>query len=274
MISIAVAISVATINSDLLLGAREGKAEDAASRHYLLFFADDQDARILLDRLNADPEIAFIVPDGPRLPPPKELLPALPPLKDGQHIVVVTSSFCRSDGYWQRWRAVRPVQTLNDGEYILWHIAAGPLVGDDGPGREFRPISDPWAGWSSERPLCGPNVLAAATVRLTLQTRYAAYTTEERTTLRPLISYWINRDLLVASDFQWSGASLQPDGSLLTARWATGLEDWFNRNAVELRARDSTEVFWAFPSALQRLKTGLRYDARNYDLDDSIRNAR
>jgi hypothetical protein len=74
----------------------------------------------------------------------------------------------------------------------------------------------------------------------------------------------------VASGFQWTGASLQPSGSLQTARWAAGLKDWSSRNAVGLRARDGTEVFWAFPSALQRLKAGMRYDARNYDVGESI----
>jgi hypothetical protein len=113
--------------------------------------------------------------------------------------------------------------------------------------------------------------MPAATIRLKLVTRYAAYTPGERTTIRPLISYWIDRDLLVASDFQWSGASLQPGGSLQTARWATGLEEWFSRNAVKLHARHSDQVFWAFPSALQRLKAGLQYDARGFDLDESIR---
>src|SRR5262249_58638506 len=32
----------------------------------LSFFADEHDARVLIARLNAEPEIAFIVPDGPR----------------------------------------------------------------------------------------------------------------------------------------------------------------------------------------------------------------
>jgi hypothetical protein len=274
--AIAVAITVATVNSGLLLRIREGKAQEMASETrvpgYLSFFADEQDARILLGRLNADPEIAFIVPDGPRMPPPAS--PSMgdrPPTKG----FIVEVATCGWGGYWQRWRAVRPWEGRDDGEYILWHISAGPLVGDDGPGREFRPIPDPWAGWTSERPLCGPNILAAATIRLRLQTRYAAYTPEERTTLRPLISYWIRGDLLVASGFQWTGAALQqPDGSLQTARWAAGLKDWFSRNAVGLRAHDSTEVFWAFPSALQRLKSGMPYVSRNYDLDESIRQAR
>jgi hypothetical protein len=33
------------------------------------FFADGRDVSLLVDRLNADPEIAFIVPDGPLLGP-------------------------------------------------------------------------------------------------------------------------------------------------------------------------------------------------------------
>jgi hypothetical protein len=269
--TIAVAIAVATVNSALLLPAGEGKAQELAARRYLSFFADEQDAPILLGRLNADPEIAFIVPDGPRMPP----LPASPPMGDRPTKgFIVQVATCGGDGYWQRWRTVRPVEGRNDGEYILWHISAGPLVRDDGPGREFQPIPDPWAGWTSERPLCGPNILPAATIRLKLVTRYAAYTPEERATHRPLNSYWIKGDLLVASDFQWSGASWQPGGSLQTARWAAGLKDWFSRNAAELHARDSTEVFWAFPSALQRLKSGMPYYSRNYDLDGSIHHAR
>jgi hypothetical protein len=272
--AIAVAISVATVNSALFLHAREGMAEEMASGGALSFFADEQDARILLGRLNADPEIAFIVPDGPRMPPPNELLPASPPIVGQRTVLVLTMAACALDGYWQRWRAVRRVDGLNDGEHILWHIPAGPLVSDDGVRREPRPIPDPWVGWTSERPVCGPNLMPAATIRLNLETRYAAYTPEERTTLRALNAFWIKGDLLAASDFQWSEASLQPGGSLQTARWVAGLEDWFRRNAVELHARGGTEVFWVFPSALQRLKSGLPYYSRNYDLDDSIRHAR
>jgi hypothetical protein len=205
--AIAVAISVATVNSGLLLHAGEGRAEEMASGGALSFFADEQDARILLDRLNADPEIAFIVPDGPRMPPPNERMPASPPIGDQQPAkgFEVAIATCRWgwNGYWQRWRAVRPVDGLKDGEHILWHISAGPLlVSDNGPGRRgWRP--DPWVGWTSERPVCEPNLTPAATIRLQLATRYAAYTAEERTTISPLISYWIKGDLLVASDFQY-----------------------------------------------------------------------
>jgi hypothetical protein len=260
--AIAVAISIATVNSGLLLHASEGRAEEMASAGRLSFFADEQDARILLDRLNADPEIAFIVPDGPRMPPPPN---------EPRSITI-----CSSADYWQRWRAARPVDGLKDGQHILWDISAGPLLVFRGVGREWWQIPDPWAGWTSERPICVPNLMPAATIQLQLRTRYAAYTTEERKPIHPLlsylISYWMKGDRLVESNFQWSGDSLKPGGSLQTARWATGLEEWFSQNAVRLHARD--QVFWAFPSALQRLKAGLRYDARGFDLDESIRQAR
>jgi hypothetical protein len=269
-----VAISVATANSGLLLRASEGKAEEMAAGGSLSFFADEQDARILLGRLNADAEIAFIVPDGPRLPPPEELRPAPPPTGDRRLTVTATLAICHGQDYWQRWRAARPVDGLDDREHILWHISAGPLASYDRGGREWRPIPDPWVGWTSERPVCRPNVMPPATIRLSLVTRYAAYTPEERTTVRPLNAYWIKGDRLVASDFQWSGGSLQPGGSLQTARWVASLEDWFRQNAVGLHMRGSTEIFWAFPSALQRLKSGIAYDSRNYDLDESIRDAR
>jgi hypothetical protein len=271
----AMAITVATMSvaaAVLVLTAGEGIAEEMASSGSLSFFADAQDAHILLDRLNADPEIAFIVPDGPRLPPPDKLTPVAPPPGDRQHWTVIKVTFCHGQDYWQRWRATRPVDGLGDEEQTLWHISAGPLVSSGG--REWRPIPDPWAGWTSEHPVCRPNLMAPATIRLNLVTRHTAYTPEERSTLRMLNAYWINGDQLVASDFQWSGGSVQPGGSAATARWVASLEDWFNRNAVALHDRGGTQVFWAFPSALQRLKSGIPYYARNFDLDESIRDGR
>jgi len=35
----------------------------------------------------------------------------------------------------------------------------------------------------------------------------------------------------------------------------------------------SNAGFWAFPSALQKLKGGMGYYSRNFNLDDAIRNA-
>jgi hypothetical protein len=271
------AISVAIVSRGLLFRAGEVRAEELPSGGSLSFFADAQDAHILLDRLIADPEIAFIMPDGPRFPPPPLPLPALPPSGDEPRTMVFSVvTFCSSDDYWQRWRAVRPVDGLDDGEHILWHMSAGPLVNSDGSLRgDLRPIPDPWSGWTSERPFCLPNVMSHATIRLQLHTRHAAYTPQERATRRLLNSYWLEGDRLVASDFQWSAASLEPGGGFKTVKWMAGLEDWFSRNAVALHPRGgSPEVFWAFPSALRRLKAGIPYESRGFELDDAIREAR
>jgi hypothetical protein len=43
-----------------------------------------------------------------------------------------------------------------------------------------------------------------------------------------------------------------------------------DRNAVKLRAGVNS---WAFPSALEKLKSGMQYYSRNFDLDDAIRHA-
>ena len=116
--------------------------------------------------------------------------------------------------------------------------------------------------------------MAHATLRLNLTTRTAAYTPDERGTRRSLNAYWLKGDLLVASDFQWTAASLQPGGGFKTAKWVAGLEDWFSRNAVALHDRGNIDVFWAFPSALRRLKSGMPYYSHGFELDEAIREAR
>jgi len=54
-------------------------------------YVDESDIELLRERLNADPEIAFILPDGPG-----------------------------------RWRAVWQVDDAQ-GQTMLWHVPAGPL---------------------------------------------------------------------------------------------------------------------------------------------------
>jgi hypothetical protein len=46
------------------------------------------------------------------------------------------------------------------------------------------------------------------------------------------------------------------------------MKGWLDRNAIRLRRNPS---FWAFPSALQKLKGGMRYYSRHYDLNENIR---
>jgi hypothetical protein len=103
----------------------------------LSFFVDENDLSILLDRLNADAQIAFIVPQGPL--GPREPGPALL-WRVGAGV-----------GHRQRWRAVQTVDGLRDGRQCLWHVPAGPLpllkAGREGPlVRTDPPVPDPWAG--------------------------------------------------------------------------------------------------------------------------------
>lgn len=245
----------------------------AAGAGALSFFADEEDARILLDWLNADPEIAFIVADGPRAPP---IAPQHPPSgQDGGKATAYVSVGCPDTGHRQRWRAVRGAQSLEDGRRSLWYVPAGPLpLLKAAPKAPHPRIPDPWAGWTEERPgldcdtpYFGP--AHPAEIRITLWTRHRPYTPAERATLRKIISYWIlGYDLLVASEFQWGGGNAQAQ------RWWSRLEAWMSRAAVPLASsQDSREVFWAFPSALKKLKAGMRYEARGWDLDSAIRRA-
>jgi hypothetical protein len=75
----------------------------------------EEDVPLLHERLNSDPEIAFIIRDGP-----------------------------------ERWRAVWQVDDIR-GKTMLWHVPGGslPLLHPDGPDTL---IADPFAGWRELNP--------------------------------------------------------------------------------------------------------------------------
>jgi hypothetical protein len=245
----------------------------------LSFFIDEHDVSLLVDRLNADPEIAFIVPDDPlgledeKANRPPRFSPAVYVHRDRGGELKLEMGRPRR----QRWKAVRTVDALKDGEHSLWHVPAGPLplvemdpgprplIGPEGPG--YPPIPDPWAGW------IGPPGFGSGChpwIRLELWTRHRPYTQQERNTLHELNYFWRNQhDMLVVSGFQWTGSHFRK-APPQTQRWWNRVKGWVDRTAVRLR---SDPGFWAFPSALQKLKDGMRYYSRNYDLDDAIREA-
>jgi hypothetical protein len=219
------------------------------------FFADERDLEILLGRLNADPDIAFIVPGGP-LPPDQATHPRRPPGEpsDGGRMTIVMSVPCIDSGHRQHWRAARPVNSLNDGWHSLWYIPAGPLpllkadrAAPDGI------IPDPWAGWTEERPAClpgSPDFGPASPAELRL-------------------GLWVQADIMMTSQVYF-GSALR---SRQWRRWWRELEDWFRRSAAKLQDRGSTYTVWALPSALRRLKEGAPYSGGNGELDESIRQA-
>jgi len=84
----------------------------------LSFLADEDDFRLVLGHLNSDPEVAFIVRDGPG-----------------------------------RWRAVPGLEQFDVDRIALWHVPSGPLpllAAEHGQPAEA--IDDPWRGWSERYP--------------------------------------------------------------------------------------------------------------------------
>src|ERR1700733_7273344 len=92
------------------------------------FFADAEDAPLLVKHLNEDPELAFLVPLDP--------------------LVLLSFSAARALAggnarEQRRWRAVHTVASLGDGWQALWHVPTPqPLASAPGTA-----VADPWGGW-------------------------------------------------------------------------------------------------------------------------------
>jgi hypothetical protein len=90
---------------------------------WLPLYIDEIDAADLSGDLNFDPEIAFIIPDGPG-----------------------------------RWVARRAVERCADGRFCLWHMPSGPLPLFRGAEHPLGTVSDPWAGWTEVKGGADPSV--------------------------------------------------------------------------------------------------------------------
>jgi hypothetical protein len=79
---------------------------------WLPLYMDEEDAASLLAIVNADPEVAFIVSDGPR-----------------------------------KWIARPTLTSPTIGRHCLWHCPSGalPLLREGGP--PDAQVTDPWSGW-------------------------------------------------------------------------------------------------------------------------------
>lgn len=170
---------------------------------YLSFFADEEDAKLLLNRLNIDPEIAFIIATGPKSTEEVIRERLEPTLSPG----AFTAYELPPAQYRQRWKAVKVVDAFAEGANTLWHVPTGRLQQMNDAGN-VEDIADPWLGWQEGRPAAIPNVpylaMSPSEIRLSLWSRTRPYTAEERETRSMLVSYWdAEKHLLVASDFQW-----------------------------------------------------------------------
>ncbi len=92
---------------------------------WLPFYADEKDFQDVLERLNADEEVAIIISSGEK-----------------------------------RWIVRRRVETLGDGHYYLWHIPSGPLpllfwqAGELCVAR----VENPFAGWQERITGVNPSI--------------------------------------------------------------------------------------------------------------------
>ncbi len=203
---------------------------------WLPLFVDEKDAPSLIRRLSEDSEIAFLLPNGPRC-----------------------------------WKAEAIAVNLKDGRYSIWHVPGGPLplLKNNGT-TEW--ISNPWHGWREESPGADPSHPYfgpghPSVIWLNLYSRHRPYTAMERSQLPMLNSQWAGDiDRLALTSFEWIGNRYGPKS---THRWWRRLNYWVSKTAVELLAGD--EKFWAFPSALDKLKSGMDYYANGFDLTAALR---
>ncbi len=241
----------------------------------LSFFADDQDVTRLVDRLNADPEIAFIIPHGPLDPEQAYVDRLRAAAGERTEVTYYLTAVVPDSGYRQRWRAVPTVAGLKDGKHSLWHIPTGPLPLLTSDGRD-QVIADPYAGWTEQSPgadslapYFGPGHLAE--IRLELWTRHRPYSEAEKASLSMLDARWDgDHDVLSVSDFQWIGNHYGP-APRSSWRWWKRLEAWLTETSTPIG--EKSWAFWAFPSALAKLKKGMTYYARGWELDEAIRTA-
>jgi hypothetical protein len=208
------------------------------------FFADEDDVPLLLNRLNEDPELAFIV-------------------RNDQTSAIAS-----------RFKAVKQVPRLADGDHRLWHFAGHPLSPErDGIG----PGDDPWAGWVQVvEPLPRVGRLGAvpsSVMHLQLWSRHRPYSEEDLQSLPAAVSWWTEgQELLASSHVSWVGnryASIGAPAHPATLKWWARFQRWMRTNATPLKV-DKRVTFWAFPSALRRLRSGIAYYANNWDLDHCL----
>lgn len=256
---------------------------------WLPIFVDEPDAKLLIDWLNQEDEIAFLMSVGRG-----------------------------------KWKAESSVADLKDGEYSLWHIPSGPLpLGYSN--YDQRIIANPWQGWteplsdgiqsfgidvaildgegskleseieplpyknelytnplytdylarhdtgSQTRPNSGVN--CPGVFWLTLNTRHQPYSKQELT--QPSIfdaRLMRGKEIISVSDFQWRGNRYSP-APRETQRWWRRLKYWVARQAVRLTPSSVRWSFWAFPSAFGKLKNGMEYYAHGWDLTTALREA-
>jgi len=206
----------------------------------LLFYADENDFKLILSKLNNDPGIAFIVSDGNR-----------------------------------KWIAKNQVGHLDDGGYYLWHIPSGklPLFKEgevDFLGKHLRKrmnilrrpfveagwVEDPFEGWKELRPCANSTKPFFGSTPKVVEIKIQTRGTETPASIG-------------LSAFGWIGNRYQVIGKPATkemANWWRRINRWASKTAAEKIPRRGqidgpNPEIWAFPSAYNRIKNGSSRDA-------------
>jgi hypothetical protein len=237
----------------------------------MLFFADENDLPILLNHLNDDSELAFIV-RGDVTPIPMHARTDALGFDPGQ-----TDA---TRAYATRLKVANRVDTLADGDHDLWHFAGSPLT------RIFAglgPDVSPWEGWvevTGDESRCGrlgDSIFSSSVVRLQLYSRHRPYSEHELRSGPLLASWWTEgREFLAASQLSWIGnryASIGAPAHPATVKWWNRLRRWIRATATPLKVHPRV-TFHAFPSALERLHYGIDHYAFNWDLGPALESIR
>lgn len=164
-------------------------------------------------------------------------------------------AFVAGDGP-QRWKAVSTVENLANGRYALWQHTGDPLLlTPPAPAWDHTLIADPWAGWKEERTGADP------TLPFFGQGDSSVFYLDWYPT--PMQ----DPPVLRLTSFGWIGSRYQKAPPATLRCW-NRLKGWIKRSAEGLT--DIRTTFWAFPSALEKLRGGMPYYANGFDLSGPL----
>lgn len=197
----------------------------------------EADVKLLLDRLNSDPEIAFIVPVG---------------RPERNH----------------KWIAVPYIEHLRDGSHMLWHVPSGPLplIGPSGP-ESYTFIPDPWTGWTEQRPGADPTLPFFVSHPGTIQLELHRWETVYNSQGERRFPFDRSPDVVGMSCFGWIGNRYRPIGqaaSPATEKWWNRLRHWVTKTATRIPRsgpiKGSELEIYAFPCAYKAIESGKARD--------------
>lgn len=205
-----------------------------------LFCADNKDLRLILSRLNNDPEIAFIVSDGK-----------------------------------SKWIAKNQTNHLDDGRYYLWHIPSGKLPlfkkgGGDILGKHLRNrmnipkrpvveagwIEKPFEGWKELCPCSNPTIPFFGSTPIIVEFIVQTNGTETPKSIGLSAFGWIGNRYCV----------IEKPATKEMGNWWRRMNQWISKTAIEKIPRwgpidGPNPEIWAFPSAYNRIKDGSPRDS-------------